>query len=199
MQSQVKCFLVFVLNLLAIELFHCHPKGAPTSVCHDLTPKHMLAGKQSSPSPFTLTTHAINASHIHFTIEGSDEHSFRGFIIQARRVNASHEAIGKFVADDEDAHTINCFSQAENTITHSNRKDKKKVSATWVVPKSLEPETEIVFVGTIVKTYSEFWTDLSSKPVKMSGNSYGADVKKVEDDSMFSLLLTLIGDIVSGN
>ena len=110
MQSTVNWCLFFMLNVLAIDRCLCHPTGAPVSVCHDLMPKHK-ASPQTSSSPFTLTARTLNASHLELVIEGSDDTAFKGFVIQAKRANASHEAIGRFVTSDANAKTINCYNQ----------------------------------------------------------------------------------------
>lgn len=112
MQSSLKWYLLVAVHMLALDSSVGHPKGAPTSVCHDLIPQHS-AEPQSSPPPFTLSANVLNGSHINLVIESPDNDAFKGFAIQARRVNASHEAIGRFVVNGDDAHTINCFHQNE--------------------------------------------------------------------------------------
>ncbi|CAG2123563.1 unnamed protein product, partial [Medioppia subpectinata] len=148
----------------------CHPGGAPETVCKGLVPNHLVPS-QTAASPYVLVGQQ-NSDSIELIIESSQNTPFRGFAVQAHLTNGSNgfnsAALGKFVPKDSNIHTINCFGQQENTITHSDRSDKHRVSVVWVPPEDLPKGTHILFVGTIVKDKKTFWTNQTSQHIIIS-------------------------------
>ena len=115
MYFAVNLFAFVLLSIAIIKPSECHRNGAPDSVCEDLLPRHETQ-PQSSKSPFILK--AIPKNHsIELTLKSSDNSLFRGFAFQARPVNATSVAIGKFVVKDLKSHTITCFGGIN--VSHS--------------------------------------------------------------------------------
>jgi len=166
------------ISVLAIGVIECHPGGAPESVCKGLVPNHLVPS-QAVPSPYVLVGHE-NSDSIELIIESPQNTPFRGFAIQAHLANGSNGAgVGKFVPKDSNIHTINCFGHQENTITHSDRSDKRRVSVVWVPPEDLAKGTAITFVGTVVKDKKTFWTNLTSEAIVISSHE---DIKGHKPD-----------------
>jgi len=57
----------------------------------------------------------------------------------------------------------NFYFESQNTLTHSNRNDKKMINAKWLPPQNFNKE--VVFVASIVKDKQTFWLNQLSKGV----------------------------------
>jgi len=168
MYFAVNLFALVLLSFTTFKASECHRKGAPDSVCEDLLPRHETQ-PQSSKSPFILKGIPKNHS-IELTIKSKDGSPFRGFAVQARPLNATSGAIGKFVVKGLESHTITCFGSTDNTITHSDPSDKLELTVEWIPPQDHENDIQIVFVGTVVKTHKQFWTNVVSETISFDSH-----------------------------
>ncbi|CAH1243990.1 FRRS1 [Branchiostoma lanceolatum] len=130
-----------ILTLLVITpVVWAYPSGAPTVACVNMFPNHG-ASEQTSPPPYELVVNKdtyAGGEEIEVTLRRTavNSPSFKGFFIQARTVDGSADALGKFTTFDPSTKTVNCGSVAnsENAVTHTNPSGKTSVTVTWTAP-----------------------------------------------------------------
>ena len=86
-----------------------------------------------------------------------------GFIIQVQ--DEGDNVIGEFEipAEMDDFKSYKCGSgSATNMVAHNNPKDKKMVTAVWLIPNALPTNSQVFVKATVVKQKSEFWALKSS-------------------------------------
>lgn len=86
----------------------------------------------------------------------------KGIQFRAHRADLNKEEfVGRFVQWPEDkVQAINCFGQPHNMITHVNNNPRADISMVWQAPD--ENIGAVVFILTLVESYSVFWSKLTS-------------------------------------
>ncbi|KAG5881101.1 hypothetical protein JTB14_036585 [Gonioctena quinquepunctata] len=137
------------------------PDGAPVDACvgnKANQPNHGQAKPQSpQTNPFQILQSAAEygpGSQITVTIQGRS--NFKGFFIQARDV-ATNEWIGKWV----EAPNTNAHHEC-SAITHGDPRPKQLATFVWQAPQNTRGG-QVYFTGTVLKEYSEFWSDIISQ------------------------------------
>lgn len=132
----MKFFIVCALIALFKEAL-TYPKGAPTSACLSMTPKHGEHLPQSSASPVEIVvtqTQVRPGDSVTVQIESIDPtFQFKGFMIQARRADATNEAVGTMAVADKNSKVIDC--NGPTTITHIDRELKNSATVIWTAPE----------------------------------------------------------------
>ncbi|XP_069957158.1 ferric-chelate reductase 1 [Cherax quadricarinatus] len=153
--------LVVVLGAWVVEAF---PGGAPIEACileNPNRPNH----PGTSPQPPSTLKHIFTASDAYYSpgstiqvyIEGPP---FKGFFIQGRDAH-TNEWIGEFDKSDDTESHPEC-----SAVTHGNPRPKSRVILTWRAP--LDRSGTVTFTGTILNSYSVYWSDLIANVVPRS-------------------------------
>jgi len=92
---------------------------------------------------------------------------FRGFLVVAREANdLNGDNIGSFQSNsDETAKTLKCKTPA-SAMTHTNLDLKDNVSFSWSPGETFVGD--IVFVGTIVRNFTEYYAGVKSSTIKIT-------------------------------
>ncbi|CAG7837809.1 unnamed protein product [Allacma fusca] len=166
--------LVIFYNTVEI---HSYSSGAPATdeLCESMKPQHG-ADPQTSPSPYAilLSQDTVNPGQkIRVTIKAKDGDStdFLGFLIIGKRLSNLNEKASKgtFILENEaskNTKTTDCFGITASSITHTNNQPKKEVTFEWQAPLQ---EGEYVLVGTVVKSFTVFWTQIKSATITVKG------------------------------
>ncbi|XP_057653432.1 reelin domain-containing protein 1 isoform X2 [Diorhabda carinulata] len=154
-----KCteYFIFMCLILGVSTF---PDGAPVDACvkeRVNQPHHGQARSQPpETSPYQVLQSAADygpGTQITVTIQGVA--NFKGFLIQARDV-VTNEWIGQWVETPNTKIHPEC-----SAITHSDPKPKQAATLVWQAPKN--SRGQVYFTGTVLKGYSEFWSNLVSQ------------------------------------
>ncbi|XP_023233451.1 putative defense protein Hdd11-like [Centruroides sculpturatus] len=150
--------------LLLATACYAFPNGAPPDSCEDLLPKHAKKGAdgkptkeffqvQTSVSPYKLEVKALKCDLVELTIIGAN---FKGFMIRA--YDKEGKPIEGHFVEEDGLKTIKC-DEDEDTATHTNSKEKDNFTFQWKYPEGCDKEedTEVIFKGSIMKSYSRFW------------------------------------------
>jgi hypothetical protein len=113
--------LVFIVVILATILDQClcHPYGAPSSRCNDMTPLHGPS-PQTGKSPYYVIVprpYYVPGHNVRVSIESCSD-NIKGYLIQAREVG-DNSAIGMFAAAPANGKFVNCGNtkvQTESTL-----------------------------------------------------------------------------------
>ncbi|CAG9858437.1 unnamed protein product [Phyllotreta striolata] len=150
--------IIFVLAL-AIEV-SSFPDGAPIDACvkpRVNQPYHGQARPQpANTSPFQILQSAAEygpGTQITVVIQGAA--NFKGFLIQGRDA-ATNEWIGSWVETPNTKIHPEC-----SAITHADPKPKQSATFVWQAPHNARGQ--VYFTGTVLKEYSEFWSNLVSQ------------------------------------
>ncbi|XP_076334880.1 putative ferric-chelate reductase 1 [Tachypleus tridentatus] len=150
-------YLLAVLVYLFVSTVYGYPSGAPIEACESLIPNHgRNQPQQPKYSPFKITQSADQYAPgdvVTVKIEGSRDYSIRGFFVKAYDP-VTKDAIGKF-RDGEGLKTFNTDSCIG--ATHTDNKRKQSVVLLWEAPQS---KGHVSFKVTVVKRFSEFYTNL---------------------------------------
>ncbi|XP_033737676.1 putative ferric-chelate reductase 1 homolog [Pecten maximus] len=135
--------------------------GAPPSTCTTMFPVHSGSSARTGPAPYFFqlvkSTYSPGES-ISVNLVGSGA-LLKGYQIQARDGNGN--VVGQFTSA-QGGRTINCGLE-NGALTHSNPMDKQGVSFTWQAPNPAVGN--IVFIASIVQTYSVFWVNVKSPAI----------------------------------
>ncbi|XP_022701450.1 putative defense protein 1 [Varroa jacobsoni] len=132
------------------------PQGGPAESCDSLLPRHIHTEPrkpQESPYTFIASASAYDQQKtlhgIQVEISGA---TFKGFMVAAIDPT-THKRIGRFQAV-KGAHPVAC-----SAITHSDGQLKQRVSLIWVPPHDV-PHGNVIFMATVVKSYSNYYSNL---------------------------------------
>ncbi|KFM66711.1 putative ferric-chelate reductase 1-like protein, partial [Stegodyphus mimosarum] len=174
------------IELFALTLLFCilscrgRPDGAPKSSCSTLLPVHRGNTPQRSSSPYTITAER-SGNKIRVIISSPSGEPFQGFILQARSAKDRQKTIdGKFTQQNDISKAIDCFRGSQNTLTHSNTNGKREIITEW--SPADEVDEDIIFRATVSESFSVFWTEIDSSPIRM-GNNAGSSSKRKKEDS----------------
>ena len=91
-----------------------------------------------------------------------------GFIIQARRVDGDFISGTFEIAEgDLEARYLKCVNQARTSVTHTHSEPKTSVSVKWKAPADFTGG-EVKIFATVVQSYSNYWVNLESKPLRVT-------------------------------
>ncbi|CAD5116589.1 DgyrCDS5466 [Dimorphilus gyrociliatus] len=148
----------------------CRPDGAPLSACTSMTPFHTGSPQQSSPR-YRISLNSLtyrSGVRISGSILADGGETFRGFLIQARRVGTAERVGGFIVQNGNDARILSCDgSNSLTSMTHTNRNDKTRINFEWVASQNYG---DIEFVMTIVRNYNTYWTFIKSERLRYLAN-----------------------------
>ncbi|KAK2706518.1 putative ferric-chelate reductase 1 homolog isoform X2 [Artemia franciscana] len=159
--------IVASIFILHVEGFS---RGAPDAACTHMIPGHGGSPKPL-PAPFAIAADkvAINSGENVQVAIGSLPSSpglFKGFLINARDAT-TNEVIGTFeVPLDDSGRLMKCSGGTQNGVTHANNARKQRVVLTWQSPANFEGD--VVFRGTFVEDYSNYWVNVESERVRVS-------------------------------
>ncbi|GAB1609144.1 putative ferric-chelate reductase 1 isoform X4 [Argonauta hians] len=153
--------LVLLVGNASMPAVHAFSNGARG--CIDMTPVHGVL-PQASAVPFSVTfapQQPRPGEAVTVKIQGnSNSDIVMGFLIVAR-VNRSDSNHGTFTAIPDTKLVANCQSAA---LTHSTRLANNVLSFQWTAPATIP--SGLLFVATVVKDKSTFWTDIRSAYIK---------------------------------
>lgn len=142
--------------------------GAPSETCETLIPAHGSSFGDVIPVNIELETTTITAGHLmslaiiarNDTIFG--DFQFRGFMLQARRVDAGATVPGRVVGNFEagpGVRHVECPTLYPNAVvTHTFNDDKTFLQILWRAPANIiVPQISVEFYYTIVMNVGIFW------------------------------------------
>ncbi|XP_077561331.1 ferric-chelate reductase 1-like [Haemaphysalis longicornis] len=148
----VALLLVTLLSQWSAQAF---PQGGPAESCDSMLPRHVYtAPKPAHESPYTFVASANRYSYqnvdgIQVELGGAP---FKGFFIAAMDPR-TQKRIGSFLKV-KGTHPVTC-----SAVTHNDAHPKSHVSLLWLPPQNT-PEGEVVFMATVVESYSRYFTGL---------------------------------------
>merc|ERR1712226_843971 len=145
---------------LAWALVQCvsaYSGGPPTSACNSMKPGHI--GSQQPDDTFNdnfsvqFSAGSITVGEqLAITVSGVGDQTFKGILIQARRV--SDDTIsGMFQAIPDGYKTLKC-DYDDSSLIHNSKAEKSTDTYSWTAPT--EPGTYTIYM-TIVEKYNTFW------------------------------------------
>ncbi|XP_063371982.1 putative ferric-chelate reductase 1 homolog isoform X1 [Cydia amplana] len=163
--------LLALALLLLVQSSEQHGSGAPPGSCLDQLPRHPDIEPQTSVPPYVVVTSSSQVRQgdkLSVTI-GSQPGApvpIGGFILQARQVQNPASIVGKFltVPDPENTQIISCRGE-NDTVTHSNPKDKPAQTFLWQAPTDFLGGIE--FRATVAQSYATFWKNVESAVVEV--------------------------------
>jgi len=161
MGGPVGCLLV----LCFLGVVWGYPSGPPDNadICQSMKPGHRPAPEVLPPAfMITLSEEAyLPGEKVNVTIKAKKDFVFKGFFIQARRVdpNADQlEPIGRFMVIEGTKEV--CNDRYGNGLSHTNTgpkglTEKREIVLTWVAPTP--PRGHVQFRVTVVSRYDTYW------------------------------------------
>ncbi|XP_064457505.1 uncharacterized protein LOC135368266 [Ornithodoros turicata] len=145
----------FVVLQFAAHRPRAFPQGGPAESCDSMLPRHVYtAPRPAHESPYTFV-----ASSSHYSYQNVDGiqvelggAAFKGFFIAAIDP-ATSRRIGTFLRV-KGTHPVKC-----SAVTHNDNQPKSHVSLLWLPPDNV-PEGNVVFMATVVNSYSRYYTGL---------------------------------------
>ncbi|ELT98132.1 hypothetical protein CAPTEDRAFT_207798 [Capitella teleta] len=147
---------------------HGYRNGAPPGACESMIPGHKDAAQQlidpiSAPPPFKVhvsknVTYA--GAKLSVSIIATGDMKFKGFLLQARKIDESSEKpIGYFAPEASKGTKVVCQSNTGNALTHTSgspgsSEEKSNLTVLWT---STSSQGHIQFRATIVVDYNTFW------------------------------------------
>ncbi|KAK2901113.1 hypothetical protein Q8A67_009228 [Cirrhinus molitorella] len=90
-------------------------------------------------------------------------------MLQAREVHGK-TAVGRFtLINTNQSRALNCFNIENSTLSQASADKKSQFEATWEAPANSSLD-DIQFFVTFVRSYTAFWTMVSSSTVWSIGN-----------------------------
>ncbi|XP_071522793.1 defense protein l(2)34Fc-like [Panulirus ornatus] len=156
-----RAYRLLLLLLAGVGEVWSYPDYVPQTTCKWMAPKHDPYGEPApGPPPYRLVTYhprVLSEMPVPVCLVGALP--LMGFMIQAQDENGV--SLGSWIVDDPKVgQTMNC-TMAEDTVTHVSKQHKQVVSFHWLPPANYSGT--IVFKAVVVKEYSTFWTDITSK------------------------------------
>nr|XP_032660876.1 putative ferric-chelate reductase 1 homolog [Chelonoidis abingdonii] len=100
-------------------------------------------------------------NEIEVTLEGTADHGFQGFHLQARELEGD-TPVGSFKITDPSTQALACHNVSNSAVSHTNSEVKHKVTTTWIAPLDTK---NIQFRATFVQDSKNFWVGVLSKTV----------------------------------
>lgn len=149
----------FLLSVVTIT--KAYPDHVPKSACDWMSPWHKpYTEPMSSSPPYKLHIyhpHVLVNMTVPICVVGAEP--FKGMMIQAQDTEGN--SVGSwYISEPETAQALNC-TNPDDTVTHVSKKHKQIVSLLWMAP--FDYVGKAVFKAAIVKSYSTFWTEITSE------------------------------------
>ncbi|KAK2165547.1 hypothetical protein NP493_1360g00019 [Ridgeia piscesae] len=162
--------VALTLRLLLLTAVSAHPDGGPAKSCANLFPEHSSAQPQTTPSPYVITLNESSYSPsqvISVTLTSTTgRHPFVGYQLRASRLRCDQEeAVGAFLPSTDPyapyrlQHWYPSHGQ-NNCVTHFDTEIKLQERILWRAPST--SVGDVVFRGSVVKSYDEFWMNIQS-------------------------------------
>eukprot|EP00118_Oscarella_pearsei_P001255 m.6972 g.6972 ORF g.6972 m.6972 type:complete len:241 (+) comp17370_c0_seq1:93-815(+) len=168
------CSLLLVLLTLQLPGADAYSLGPPVpfvaALCENMTPHPVAhqATPQTSPSPYIITTNAVNGyiPNRVYTVAISRANDsvpdFKGFFCQVRQVNGSTAFVGSFESfDTEKAQILPCPS-GKCGIGHKSPEPKVSFTMPWKAPG--KGHGSLYAVCSVVQSLQVFWIQIQSIP-----------------------------------
>ncbi|TRY95822.1 hypothetical protein DNTS_022041 [Danionella cerebrum] len=183
------------LRMLLFALLSCagivdgYSNGLLSGVCGSMMPFHQKNGTaayipQNVTAPYNITVDKNSFKEgdvITVTINGQSGSLFRGFLLEARQVGQLIP-IGTFNVTANDTQTLSCDGVTSRAVSHTTAVKKSLVQVTWMAP-SYGPLSNIEFKATILKSFSNFWLNVTSSTVLYNGtDSFSTTAPPVSAD-----------------
>lgn len=145
--------------------------GAPEEACDDLLPAGHDEASALKDQPFKIVSDGskfgagdVVTVSIKKTGVARDGDHFKGFLIVAKdQSDLKGDNVGQFLPnDDKTAQTIKCKTAA-SAITHVDSKAKESVTFSWTPGDSFVGN--VVFTGTIVRNFTEYYPGVKSSSI----------------------------------
>nr|XP_022316500.1 putative ferric-chelate reductase 1 isoform X1 [Crassostrea virginica]XP_022316501.1 putative ferric-chelate reductase 1 isoform X1 [Crassostrea virginica]XP_022316502.1 putative ferric-chelate reductase 1 isoform X1 [Crassostrea virginica] len=157
--------LLWCLCLTAlIDHARGYGRGAPDWTCSTMTPSHSGSLAQATPaSDYQITTSSGSftpGESITVTITALNGKDFKGYLMHAID-EGTGSVLGTFSVTGG-GQTM-CGSARNQAVTHTSKASKTTESFSWTAPANANGN--IVFVSTIVQSYSVYWMNVRSNAV----------------------------------
>ncbi|XP_064393891.1 fibropellin-1-like isoform X3 [Halichondria panicea] len=173
--------LIIILSLIAtlMQQSDGYSSGAPPEACSTLQPDHGTTSQPVETNPYELDIEELLApSSVYQYVPGvtytvilqankSNVVSFKGFLIQARKIRFPDNVTGIFNSSNTNEFGFQSCDQAQyplgSAVTHVNGSSKMNVTFKWTAPpKGSGP---VYFVYTVVQSMQIFWADLRTPEI----------------------------------
>ncbi|XP_078587205.1 putative defense protein 3 isoform X1 [Branchiostoma floridae x Branchiostoma japonicum] len=176
-------FSIAVVITLAVTMsasvVEGYPEGAPASACAEMFPNHLMShdnaslpderysSQNISSAPYVITAATQDNGKVKVSLRVTDGY-WEGFFLQAR-LQGTATPVGMWEGLPANTQTRNCPGGNKNAVTHTSEAKVSTLDATWT-PPSTPANMTVVFRGTFVKEFEDFWVGLESDP--LSVNAY---------------------------
>ncbi|XP_056379298.1 putative ferric-chelate reductase 1 [Hyla sarda] len=158
-------FLTLLICLAGgLDTVFGYSNGQISVACDSMLPSHSNGVPQSSVSPYNITVSNKTFSPgdvITVTIQSVSGAAFKGFLLQAQSVGGNW-ITGTFSTTDSNTQLLTC-TQPNSAVSHTSNSQKTKITASWTAPQGAGP---VVFIATVVQSFSVFWTGVQSDVVQ---------------------------------
>ncbi|CAH1258437.1 FRRS1 [Branchiostoma lanceolatum] len=158
---------------LSVSVVEGYPTGAPVSACTEMFPNHRMnhenaslpdvrySSQNLSTAPYRITADVQGNGKVKVSLRVTNESKYwEGFFLQAR-VQGTTTPVGMWEGLPTNAQTRDCPSGTKTAVTHKSETKTTTLEVTWTPPAA--PATMIVvFRGTFVKEFEDFWVGLES-------------------------------------
>ncbi|XP_064393885.1 delta and Notch-like epidermal growth factor-related receptor isoform X2 [Halichondria panicea] len=174
--------LIIILSLIAalMQQSDGYSSGAPPEACSSLQPNHDGASSQpAETNPYELDIEEFLTPSgvlqyvpgVTYTVilqaNNSNSVSFKGFLIQARKIRFPDNVTGIFNSSNINEYGFQSCDQAQyplgSAVTHVNGSNKMNVTFEWTAP--LKGSGPVYFVYTVVQSMHIFWADLRTPEI----------------------------------
>ncbi|XP_061489771.1 putative ferric-chelate reductase 1 isoform X2 [Rhineura floridana] len=137
------------------------PSGEITEACNSMLPIHGDSVSQTSLPPYAISisnTSFTPGDEITVSLTASNDSSFKGFLLQAQATGDN--VVGSFRILDPNTQGLVCNDIQNSSLSHTNKKNKKNITAIWIAPPGVG---HVVFRATVLQSVSVFWTGVESQ------------------------------------
>ncbi|XP_034635968.1 putative ferric-chelate reductase 1 [Trachemys scripta elegans] len=173
MEDWVYCLSLFCAVFSARVLGF--PDGKISPACDSMLPSHGNFVSQTTSAPYRISISSTSfdpGNKITVTLQGIDNSTFKGFLLQARAVSGDG-IVGTFQIIDPNTQGLLCNQVQNSSVSHTDRNSKKNVTAIWVAPSGTG---NVQFRATVVQNVSVFWTNVRSQTLVSSSSSVDSHV-----------------------
>ncbi|XP_067394341.1 putative ferric-chelate reductase 1 isoform X2 [Emydura macquarii macquarii] len=145
------------------------PNGTISPACDSMLPSHNNSVSQTTSAPYNISTSSTSfdpGNKIIVTLQGVDNSSFIGFLLQAREVRRDG-IVGTFQIIDPNTQGLLCNQVQNSSVSHTNPNSKQSVTAIWIAPSGIG---NVEFRATVVQDFSVFWANVRSQTLVSSSS-----------------------------
>ncbi|XP_024073799.2 putative ferric-chelate reductase 1 [Terrapene carolina triunguis] len=168
MEDWVSCLSLFCAVFSARVLGF--PDGKINPACDSMLPSHGNFVSQTTSAPYGISISSTSfdpGNKITVTLQGIDNSTFKGFLLQARAVSGDG-IVGTFQIIDPNTQGLLCNQVQNSSMSHTDRNSKQNVTAIWVAPSGTG---NVQFRATVVQNVSVFWANVRSQTLVSSSSS----------------------------